>query len=98
MAQCARPYGRPTPVLKLDDAPAPDSKRTAICPHASRIVTRRNTARPRSPASTGEGSIDMKVTTTMLAATALLCCSAAFAQESSYKPGTVWNFSYVKIE
>ena len=39
-----------------------------------------------------------KVTKTMLAAAALLVCSATFAQDSSYKPGTVWNFSHIKIE
>ncbi len=39
-----------------------------------------------------------KVTTTMFATVAMLASSAAFAQDSSYKPGTVWNFSHIKIE
>lgn len=39
-----------------------------------------------------------KVTTTLLATVALLAGSAALAQDSSYKPGTVWNFSHIKIE
>jgi len=39
-----------------------------------------------------------RVTTTLLATLTLLVGSAAFAQDSSYKPGTVWNFSHVKIE
>jgi hypothetical protein len=39
-----------------------------------------------------------KVTTTLLATLMLLAGAAAFAQDSAYKPGTVWNFSHVKIE
>jgi len=39
-----------------------------------------------------------KVTTTMLATITLLLGSAALAQDSSYKPGTVWNFSHIKVE
>jgi len=39
-----------------------------------------------------------KVTTTTLAAVTLLLCSPTFAQDTSYKPGTVWNFSNIKIE
>ena len=39
-----------------------------------------------------------KIATTMLATAALLAGTAAFAQDSSYKPGTVWNFSHIKIE
>ena len=30
--------------------------------------------------------------------TAVLVALPALAQESSYKPGTVWNFSYIKLE
>ena len=39
-----------------------------------------------------------KLTKTMLATITLLACSAVFAQDSSYKPGTVWTFSHIKIE
>jgi len=39
-----------------------------------------------------------KVTIGALAAASLLLGSATFAQESSYKPGTVWNFSHIKVE
>lgn len=39
-----------------------------------------------------------KVTRTMLATVTLLASTAAFAQDSSYKPGTVWNFSHIKVE
>ncbi|WP_457418479.1 hypothetical protein [Roseateles sp. P5_E7] len=34
----------------------------------------------------------------LLAAGLMMVGAAAFAQDSSYKPGTVWNFSSVKIE
>jgi len=43
----------------------------------------------------------MKIARTLkfIAAAALLVSSAgAFAQASSYTPGTVWSFSYIKIE
>ncbi len=30
--------------------------------------------------------------------TAVLIVFPALAQESSYRPGTVWNFSYIKVE
>ncbi len=39
-----------------------------------------------------------RITTTVLAAMTLLVGSHAFAQDSSYKPGTVWNFSHIKVE
>ena len=39
-----------------------------------------------------------KFTTRTLVTTMMFLCSATFAQESSYKPGTVWNFSHIKIE
>jgi len=43
----------------------------------------------------------MKIVRTLkLSAAALVLAfgSAAFAQDSSYTPGTVWNFSYIKVE
>lgn len=38
------------------------------------------------------------IRTGLLAATWVMVGAAAFAQESSYKPSTVWNFSSVKVE
>lgn len=43
----------------------------------------------------------MKIVRTLkLSAAAMLLAfgAAAFAQDSNYMPGTVWNFSYIKVE
>ena len=43
-------------------------------------------------------NINKTIATSLLAAGLMLPGAAALAQDSSYKPGTVWNFSHIKIE
>jgi len=43
-------------------------------------------------------NIKKTITTQLVAAGLMLSGATALAQDSSYKPGTVWNFSHIKIE
>ncbi|HEY9107973.1 MAG TPA: hypothetical protein VIN58_14925 [Roseateles sp.] len=43
-------------------------------------------------------NIKKAITTQLLAAGLMLSGATALAQDSSYKPGTVWNFSHIKVE
>ena len=56
--------------------------------------------RPQAPSASIRQGINMTfaIRWIVAAAAAVLFAVPALAQEPSYKPGTVWNFSYIQVE